>query len=263
VIRNFYVDGLWGQVHGRRAGQGGVPLVLLHQSPLSAAQFLPALERLAEAGFDAIALDTPGFGLSAPPSAPTTIAAYAQALAITLDALGLSTTHLLGHHTGAAIAANFAARHPHRVGKLVLNGVPLFTDDELAFFKGFNFGPLVPQADGSHLTAAWAQRLRATPGWTDLDAMHRHVADMLSNPQRNHWGFLAALDYRIAPDLMALTSPTLILSNSGDDLHAASMRAADLRPEYFDWHALDGGTHDIVDEQPAAWAAAVAAYLAG
>lgn len=259
--RRFYVDGHWGQVHGRMAGEGK-PLVLLHQSPISSLQFEPALALLAGHGFRAIALDTPGFGLSDPPPGPVTIPDYAAALTATLDALDLGPVHLLGHHTGAAIAANHAARWPQRVGKLILNGVPLFSAEELAFFRTFKFQPIAPAADGSHLTAAWNQRLAATPGWSDIDAMHRYVIDMLAIPERNHWGFLAALAYDISTDLAALTMPTLILTNSGEDLYAASRRAHALRPDAFAFMALEGGTHDIVDEQPAQWADAVARFLA-
>ena len=66
----------------------------------------------------------------------------------------------------------------------------------------------------------------------------------------------------LAADLAAIRAPTMVLTNSGEDLFEASARAAATRP---DWtlKALDGGTHDIVDEQPAAWAAAVAGFMAG
>ena len=178
MIRKGYVDGRYGQVHFRQAGDG-VPLLLLHQSPLSSAMFDAALPHLASAGLHAVAMDTPGFGNSDPPPAPVDIAAYADALAPVLDAFGWGRAALLGHHTGAAIAAGFAARHPARVDRLILNGVPLFTAEELEFFHSFTFGPIEPQADGSHLAAAWAQRLAATPGWTDLEAMHRYVIEML------------------------------------------------------------------------------------
>lgn len=94
---------------------------------------------------------------------PASIPDHADALLTILDALGLTAPHILGHHTGALIAANLAARHPARVGKLILNGVPWLTPDERAHFATFRFAPLDPAPDGSHLTAAWAQRLRASP----------------------------------------------------------------------------------------------------
>jgi pimeloyl-ACP methyl ester carboxylesterase len=242
------------------AGMGGTPLVLLHQSPLSGAQFDAALPLLAAAGFHAVALDTPGFGQSAPPPAPVGIHGYASAVGALLDGLGWPRAHILGHHTGASIAAAFAARQPSRVDRLVLNGVALLSREERAHFSTFPFAPLVPRADGAHLTAAWAQRVAASPGWTDIDAMHRYTVEMLANPDRYHWGFEAAFAHDLAADLMAIAPPTLILTNTGEDLFDASRRAHGLRPD-FAFAALDGGTHDIIDEQPEAWAAAVAAFL--
>ncbi len=247
-------------MHLTEAGDGP-PVLLLHQSPLSGSQFLPALSLLADAGFQSVAVDTAGFGASDPPPAPQSLVDHAEALLPVLAALGADRAHLLGHHTGAGIAAAFAARHPGRVDRLILNGVPLFDAATRAHFAGFRFEALVPQADGSHLLAAWDQRLRASPGWSDIAAMHRHVATMLANPDRYHWGFDAAFGHDMAADLARIKVPTLILTNSGEDLYAASLAAAALRPDWA-FTVLAGGTHDIVDEQPAAWAAAVAAFLA-
>jgi pimeloyl-ACP methyl ester carboxylesterase len=260
TIRKSYVEGTWGQVHVRMAGEG-MPLLLLHQSPVSSIQFEAALPLLAKAGVKAIAIDTPGFGESAPPPAPTSIQAYADNVVAVMASLGLARAHVLGHHTGAAIAASLAARHNSKVDKLILNGVPLFTPEQRAFFATFKFGPLVPQPDGSHLVAVWNSRLKATPGWSDINAMHRYVAESLTIPERNHWGFLAAFDYDIEPDLKAISRPTLIFTNSGEDLYESSKRAAALREGEFFYAELDGGTHDIVDEQPQAWADVVARFL--
>ncbi len=257
-----YVDGLWGQVHIEEAGPdvGSAPaLVLLHQSPLSGSQFAPALPYLAP-HFRVLAPDTPGYGASDAPPAPASITAHADALATLLDGLGLARVHLLGHHTGATIAAAFAARHADRVDRLILNGVPLLSDAERAHFSTFRFAPLRPRADGGHLLDAWNQRLAATPGWTDLAAMHRHTATMLANPQRYFWAFDAVFGHDMQPDLAAITAPTLLLTNSGEDLFEATQRVHALRPDWA-FAAVDGGTHDIVDEQPKAWAAAVSAFL--
>lgn len=261
MIRRGYVDGRWGQVHSTMAGApAGETLILLHQSPLSGAMFLAALPSLAAAGLRAIAVDTPGFGQSDAPSAPASITDHAEALLSVLAALEVRRAHILGHHTGAMIAAAFAARHPTHVDRLILNGVPLFTPAERAHFASFRFAPIVPAADGSHLLATWHQRLRATPGWTDIEAMHRHTITWLANPNRAHWGFEAAMAHDIAPDLARIVAPTLVLTNTGEDLYEASRRAHALRPDWH-FHALDGGTHDIVDEQPQAWAAAVSGFL--
>jgi pimeloyl-ACP methyl ester carboxylesterase len=222
--------------------------------------FEAAMPFLAEAGFDVVAPDTAGYGASDLPPGPVSIRDHGEAVGALLEALGWETTHLLGHHTGAAIAAAYAATAPGRIRKLILNGVPLFTSEQLEFFRGFDFKPLLPQPDGSHFLVAWQQRLAATPGWTDINAMHRYVVEMLSVNETYHLGFEAALAHDIAPDLEAISVPTLIFTNTGEDLYDSSRRAADMRPD-FAFHALEGGTHDIVDEQPQAWAEAVVRFL--
>lgn len=252
-----YVEGRWGQVHLRDDGEGPA-LLMLHQSPLSGAMFDAALPFLR--GFRVLRPDTPGFGMSDPPPEPQSIAAHADALAALMDALELERAHVLGHHTGAMIAARLAAAHPARVERLVLNGVPWLTAAERAHFAAFEFKPVEPRPDGGHLLDAWNQRLRASPGWTDLRAMHAHVVTMLTVGERYHWGFAMALGHDMEPDLRAVSAPTLVLSNTGDDLRDATRRAAALRPDWA-WAELSEGTHDIVDEQPEAWAAAVAGFL--
>jgi pimeloyl-ACP methyl ester carboxylesterase len=261
TIRRTYIDGPHGQIHLRLAGEG-FPLLLLHQSPLSGGQFEAALPLLAESGFAVAAIDTPGFGQSDRPAAPVGIAGYADCIPAVLDALGWNKAHVLGHHTGASIAASLAARYPARVDKLVLNGLALLSPEERLHFAQFRFAPLEPNADGSHLLAAWNQRLAASPGWSQLPAMHRYVTEMLANPEFYFWGFEAAFAHDLGADLLAVKAPTLIFTNTGDDLYAASQRAHALCP-HFGFAALDGGTHDIIDEQPQAWAVAVSAFLLG
>lgn len=259
MIVRRYIDGPYGQIHLRIAGTGK-PLLLLHQSPLSGDQFRAVLPLLAAAGFCAVAMDTPGFGQSALPAEPIAIPGYADAVPAVLSALGWDRAHIVGHHTGASIAINLAARYPALIDRLVLNGVALLSDEDRAHFAQFRFAPLELKADGSHLLAAWNQRLSASTGWRDLAAMHRYVVEMLANPEAYHRGFTAAFAYDKSVDLMAITAQTLIFSNSGEDLYEASRRAHALRPD-FAFAALDGGTHDIIDEQPEAWTAAVTAFL--
>ncbi len=258
-IWRSYIDGPYGQIHVRQAGEGR-PLLLLHQSPLSGAMFDAVLPLLAAQGFACAAVDTPGFGQSDVPEEEVGIAGYAHAMIAVLDALDWAQAHVLGHHTGASIAAGMAAHAPARIDRLVLNGVALINDEERAFFAQFRFDPLEICADGTHLLAAWNQRIAASPGWSNLAAMHRYTVEMLANPVHYGRGFRAAFAHDLAADLRAIAAPTLILTNSGDDLYAASQRAHAMRPD-FSFAALDGGTHDIIDEQPTAWTQAVTAFL--
>ena len=205
-----YVDGPFGQLHYREAGSGAA-LVLLHQSPLSGAMFAPAMPLLAEAGHRVIAIDTPGYGMSDGPPAPATMAELADAIVAGINALTDGPVDLLGHHTGAAIAANIAARQRTPIRRLVLNGVPLLSAKERAFFDTLEFGPRPIAEDGSHLIGVWNQRLAASPGWTNLQAMHKHVVDMLTTGDNYGFAFESVFKHDIEADLVAIDCPTLIL----------------------------------------------------
>jgi pimeloyl-ACP methyl ester carboxylesterase len=110
---------------GRRAGlawrRPGAPRVLaLHGWLDNAASFVP-LARLLD-GLDLVSLDLPGHGHSEHrhPGTRYHFIDYVFDIDSTLDALGWSDCHLLGHSMGAAIAATYAAGAPGRVRSAVL-----------------------------------------------------------------------------------------------------------------------------------------------
>lgn len=259
-VRRGYVDIGDGQVHYLAVGEGE-PLVLCHQSPNCSRMFSAALPLLAESGLAVYALDTPGHGESTPPEGEPEIAGYAAAFLESLRNLGVDKFHLLGHHTGAAIACELALQAEGDVRSLVLNGPPLFSEEVRLARRASPGLQVTPVADGSHLSAVWELRKRVTPGWTRLDAMHRGVVDLLRAGDCAHQGHKAVYRYDLRGALMRLQLPTLILTNTGEDLYSHSLAAQALRPDDFELAVLDGGTHDIVDEQPAHWAAAVTAFV--
>lgn len=275
-IRRGYFDGPHGQIHYRRcvevpsqsagAGAGaGVatakPLVLLHQSPLSSTQFEAVMPALAAAGFDALALDMPGFGMSDAAAADATLADFAAIIPAALAIMGWSKAALVGHHTGAALAAVFAAQSPQAVSKLVLNGFPLLDQAERDHFATFYFGPKEPRADGSHLLTAWENRLRSTPGWQDIRLMHRYTVEALHRGETNWRAFPLVIGADLEAVLRRLAVPTLLLTNTGEDLYESTRRAHALRADFFAYAELIGGSHDIIDEQPANWVREVLRFL--
>ena len=89
-----YLDGPAGQVHYRRAGEGGEPLLLLHQSPLSSTQFDAVLPGLAARGFDALALDLPGYGMSDEPPPGAALEDYAGIIPAAMTAMAIGRAHV-------------------------------------------------------------------------------------------------------------------------------------------------------------------------
>ncbi len=124
-IEPFRVDLGNRVVTGLTAGQGGVPLVLLHGIGSAARSFAASLAILAE-NRRVIAWNAPGYGGSTPLGVDEpTAGAYAAVLERLLDALGIAHVHLLGHSLGAIVAARFAADHPDRLASLTLASVAL------------------------------------------------------------------------------------------------------------------------------------------
>jgi pimeloyl-ACP methyl ester carboxylesterase len=262
--RRGYVYGPHGQVHYRLhrpdAADSGPVLVLSHQSPSSSLMFQAGYPHLVAAGITCIGVDTPGYGMSDLPDPRPSVLDYAAVFGPVLDHFALGAAHFLGHHTGAANVTAFAARHPRRVQSLILNGPPLYTADELAERGARRLGPVPLEDDGGHLQKRWDSRIAATPGWTSIAAMQRNLMGTLWAGDTSWYGHNAAFAYDMMSDFMHLTCRALILTNTGDDLYAIAQRAHGLRPDMA-YEELVGGTHDIVDEQPAAWAAAVAKFV--
>jgi pimeloyl-ACP methyl ester carboxylesterase len=261
-FRRGYLDAPFGQVHFRQCGPSRArPLLLLHQSPLSSTQFDAVLPGLAAAGFRGIALDLPGFGMSDAPREDAKLEDYAAVIPAALEHFGFAAADLVGHHTGAVLAAVFAAAEPRRVSRLVLNGFPLLSEAQRDHFARFYFGPKEPKADGSHLLVAWENRLRSTPGWTDLKLMHRYTVEALTRGDTNWRAFPLIIGTDLSSLLERLEVPTLLFTNTGEDLYESTRRAHALRPQFFAYAELQGGSHDIIDEQSEAWVTVVSRYL--
>ncbi len=263
TVRKGYVDGPYGQIHYREAGAGPA-LLLLHQSPSSSVMYLQALQPLADSGLRVIAPDTPGFGLSdVPPEVPE-ICDYARALMAVVDGLELESVVVLGHHTGASIATEMAIADPDRVRRIILNGPAVLSEQERADWRQAlkdNPAPEIRE-DGSHFADQWKKRAHFTPGWTSLRAMHLGVLQMFIAGEKEWYGHHAAFAHDLGEALPRVTCPALILTNTGDDIYASALKTLELRPD-FDFEALEGGTHDIVDEQTEAWCKIVSEYALG
>jgi pimeloyl-ACP methyl ester carboxylesterase len=97
-------------------------LVFLHGIGVSSRYFLPTAGRLAER-CTVYAPDLPGFGLSAPLGVRPTVRRLADAFEAWLDAAGLEVPHaVVANSFGCQLVADFAARRPERVARLVLVG---------------------------------------------------------------------------------------------------------------------------------------------
>jgi pimeloyl-ACP methyl ester carboxylesterase len=263
VIQGFrgYVTTPMGQVHYSMLGDG-IPVVLIHQTPWFGIQYAKAQPLLAKQGLRAIAPDTPGFGFSDVPDHAPTADEYADNLVAFLDAMNLKTVTLVGHHTGATLAAATAAKHPDRVRCLVMHGVPLYNAEERADRLKNQLHPNIDiLPDGSHIQNRWKRvdemisRKTAKPESVQWSVMSFYLAG-----QYEWYGHQAAFTFDMENAIRAIKAPTLIISNTADSIHAAAARTLKMRPD-FAYHELPGGNSHMMYDDPEPWANAVSAFI--
>lgn len=215
-----------------------LPIVMLHASPGSSERLAPLIPGLAN-GRWVIAPDTLGNGDSPPPALrETTIAYYVDANLRLLDALGIEQADFYGTHTGAQIAAQLAVTQPRRVRKLILDGVPLFTDEYKKEALA-NYAPeMTPQADGSHLMWAWNRSGSAT---TPPDEKQASVMLQLKALTTYHIAYRAAFAQDVHSLLPKITQPTLVMAIKRDPLSAFVDQAAAMIP---------GAKKELVETSP-------------
>jgi pimeloyl-ACP methyl ester carboxylesterase len=114
---------LGGRAFAERYGGTPATVVALHGWGRNRADFATTLQ-----GYDALALDLPGFGATPPPDEGWSTAEYAQWLRECLDDAarqGGEPPVVVGHSFGGRVAVRLAATHPELVRGIVLSGVPL------------------------------------------------------------------------------------------------------------------------------------------
>jgi pimeloyl-ACP methyl ester carboxylesterase len=235
AIRRAYVTVGARQVHVRHAGQGPA-VVLIHQSPTSARVLDVQTAAFGRAGFAAYALDIPGLGRSDPVAAPRPeIEDLACGLAETLDAMGLGQVALYGSHTGALACTEFAVRWPERVSALLIDGYPIYSEDESARRVATYFPPYELRWDGAHLLWLWARYreqylfwpwnipARVTRARCDVPSsefLHEGVIDLLRAGNGYRLPYAAAFRCRAAELVPKLRVPTYFLAYPDDSLTA-------------------------------------------
>jgi pimeloyl-ACP methyl ester carboxylesterase len=231
-LRKGYVDTDFGQVHYYADGAEGPPLFLFHETALSANEFEKTLPHFAR-HCRAIALDTPGYGMSDPPPAPLTMGEIAERMVAAIDSFGSGPCALVGAHTGASIALELAANWmPERTTHLVLSGMSLHSETENAAFRKIIGQPVIKR-DGSHLIEGWNKRVKrwAEANNDDLEMLHWGMIEQLRVYKRFHWAFEATFAHDNKSAMKKLTCPTYFLIGERDSLVANEEIWAELVPQ--------------------------------
>jgi pimeloyl-ACP methyl ester carboxylesterase len=261
-------------LHVRVGGQGPAVL-LLHGYGETGDMWAPLAAVLAR-DRTVVAPDLRGMGLSSRPEGGYDKKTQGQDVAGVLDALGIDRADLVTHDIGNMVGYAFAAQHPHRVARFVLMDAPLpgigpweeVLKSPLLWhfrFGGPDMERLVAGRERIYLDRFWNE-FSADPRRFG-EASREHYARLYAQPGAMRAGFsqFAAFD-QDARDNQAflaegkLTMPVLAVGGekSFGPTMAVVMRAAATDVQEL---VIPDAGHWLMEEQPAATAAAVRAFL--
>lgn len=221
---------------------------------------------LAAAGFQALSVDFPGYGLSSAIE-PYDLAGMARSVGRLIDSTGSSTAVLVGHSMGGMVAQELAATTPERVSALVLASTsPAFGKPGGEWQQGFlqsRFAPLDAGLGMAGLAAQLVPTMLA-PGVSPerRDAAQALMAGVPEATYRRAVTALVAFDRRA--NLPALRMPTLVITGEHDRTAAPEV-AARMAERIAGSHLLivPGAGHLLNIEQPEAFNGALLRFLEG
>jgi len=203
-----------GQIHYVAEGNG-MPLLLLHQTSGWSGEYIRILPSLSQS-YKTIAMDSIGYGLSSLPDHPFSIQDHAKAVKEFLAVMGIRKTHLMGHHTGATIALEFAASNPDAVAKLILSGCPDYEPDvRKSKLEDPKFHVMVMDPEGTYIMDIW-RRMRNSAPDASPEIWHEALIPRLMPGKRAEEGHRAVFLYDGRKRLSLLRCPTLLLSGTKD-----------------------------------------------
>ena len=252
----------------------GTPVVFLHGYLMGARLWDPVVRRLA-GEFRCLVPELPFGAHPVPlnPGADLTAAGLSRLVADFLQALDLTGVILAGNDSGAAIAQVVAARHPERLGGLVLA-----TGDAFDKFPPKPFRPLIAAARTGTLTPLLAmlkvRPARSLPtayGWLTHGRLPHDLIDEWVAAYFAHRGvrrdlrkLTAALgedDFmnQIAAELAAFTKPALLAWAADDKFFPAehARRLAAILPDAR-LELIPGSRTWVMRDQPARTAQLIA-----
>jgi pimeloyl-ACP methyl ester carboxylesterase len=262
-IRRGYADTSRGQVHYAEvipeAPASPAPVLLLHQTPRSWDEYREVLPLLGRR-HRAIAMDTIGFGASAPIS-DHGIETYASVVVEFIQALRLPRVALVGHHTGGLIAIETAARAPGLIGALVLSSTPHYDAGGRA--KAAARPPIdqvAEQADGTHLAELWRKRQPYYPP-DRPDLLTRLVRDALVLGPEAEAGHEACKRYRLEDRAGGVQCPVLCIGASADPFAFPDLEPLAARFPQARVAVIEGGMVPLMEQRPAEVAEVISEFL--
>ena len=221
---------------------GRLPVVLVHGLVISS-RYMEPLAGILGRQFRVLAPDLPGFGESDKPRHVLDVDELADALALWLEASGITRAAFIGNSFGCQVLAALAVRHPAIVDRLVLQGPtvdPAARHLVVQFWRDIINGRREPRPMGPLTRIDYAK----AGLWRALLTARVLIRD------------------RIEERLPLIAAPTVVLHGSRDPVSPQGWaeQAARLLPNGR-LVVVEGGTHTMNYTYPDEFAAAILPFL--
>lgn len=241
----------------------GQPLVFIHGLGSSSRDWPDQVAFFSDR-YRVIVLDLRGHGRSSKPPGPYSIPLMAADTARLVEALGAAPAHIVGISMGGMVAFQLAASRPDLLRSLVIvNSGPEFVvrtwQDRKQVVQRF----LVARLFGMRKTGeVLSQRLFPKPEQAELRATF--VERWAENdPHAYRAAMQAIVGWSVADRLPDIHCPTLVIASDEDYTPVASKKAYVERMPSAKLVVIDDARHGVPVERPAAFNAALDAFLAG
>jgi len=257
-MRRAYIDIPQGQVH-YRIGGSGEPVLFLHQTAFSSEEFSEVMPVVARS-CQVIGMDTVGYGMSDSPPRAFQIEDYGRTVRDFLAALDIKKASVVGHHTGSSIGLEVAASYPELVDKLILSGVPYYTEEEREErLSGKKYPERKMTEDGSFLMQGW-EMMRRFMSSASVEARVKMMAAGFMAGPRAEEAHHAVFRYDEKRRLPLVKSPALLIYGTLDTFYHHREETHRMVPRSR-IKLIEGAGPLIALEQPEAFARAILEFL--
>lgn len=199
----------------------GPTVLMLHGIGGGHLAFAPQLETLAQAGFQAVAWDMPGYGHSAPIE-PYTFKGLAErciALIESLASPGKAPLTLVGHSMGGMVAQEVVVRRPDLVHRLVLCGTSAAfgkpDGDWQQAFVASRMAPLLAGQTMAELATTLVPAMAGPQALPEGLRLAQHCMAQVS-PATYRRALEALVGFNRLEALGQIASPTLLIAGEHD-----------------------------------------------
>ena len=254
-----FVSTPFGDVFYKQSGTGD-DVVCIHQSAQCSEEFSDFQNYLSK-HFRVTLIDLPGHGHSDTPPHELSMQEYTDSIVQVMDALSITSSHLVGNHGGAALTIDLAIRFNARIKRIVAVGLGRGEALDLDSLKDQPMTRDLPvDSDGDFLQKTWQVYTRMSARETPPHITYKPFLVSLQQRQRPYDMHHAAYRWDYYPHVKDVNNQILLLK-ADQDPFAGDTEGLSKQFKHATFNTITAGGVWVFYEQPKACADTIATFL--